>query len=85
MITDTLDERTRANMEVALERACQPLGHDGTTHACRQFVAMHMISAARDGATTLAELTEVGRAATRKLRAQKRRRPDASGATAPQI
>jgi hypothetical protein len=85
MIIDTFDERIRANMEVALERACQPLGRGGTTHPCRQFVALHLISAAREGATTLAELTEVARAATRKLRIRKRPRRDAAGAAAPQI
>jgi hypothetical protein len=85
MIIDTFNERIRANMEVALERACQPLGRGGTMHPCRQFVALHLISAAREGATTLAELTEVARAATRKLRSRKRPRRDGDGAAAPQI
>ncbi|WP_398466570.1 hypothetical protein [Tardiphaga sp.] len=85
MIIDKFDELIRANVDVALERACKPLGQDGTTHAYRPFVAIHIISAARNGATTLSELTEAARAATRKLRAQKRRRPDAGGATAPPI
>lgn len=67
MISNQLSERTLANLEVALERACQRLGRDGMQHECRKFVAIKMIAAAREGATTLAMLTQVGFDASAEL------------------
>ena len=67
VISNRFSERTQANLEVALERACQPLGELGMTHECRRFVARKMIVAASRGITTLAELADVGRLASKQL------------------
>ena len=57
-----LDERTRANMEVALEEACRELPHGGD-HATRKKVAQKLLQSARKGNTTLSGLSEVARTA----------------------
>jgi len=61
-IEEAFDSRTLANMEVALERICEtaPQGH---SHAVRKRVAEHIIQCARDGRTTLGELTAAGQRA----------------------
>ena len=51
------DERTAANMEVALQRACQRLPADRQDHDTRKFIAERIIDAARKGLTSLTELT----------------------------
>jgi hypothetical protein len=67
MISNDFSDRTLANLEIALERACQRLGTDGMSHECRKFVALKMISAARNGVTTLAKLTEIAQLASNQL------------------
>lgn len=56
------DERTKANLDVVLEEACQNLPHGGD-HDYRKTVARKLISNARKGNTTLAGLTAVARKA----------------------
>jgi hypothetical protein len=55
-----LDERTAANLEVALEDACRSLPHGGE-HSFRKRIAQKLLSAARQGNTTLGRLTSVAR------------------------
>ncbi len=57
-----LDERTRANMEVALEEACRVLPHGGD-HNLRKKVAQKLLQSARKGNTTLGGLSAVARTA----------------------
>jgi hypothetical protein len=67
VILDSFSERTRANLEIALELACERLGEDGTSHESRKFVATRMIMAARNGVTGLAKLTNIAQSASRHL------------------
>jgi uncharacterized membrane protein len=63
MISSDFSDRTLANLEIALERACQRLGTEGMTHECR-------IRRAKDdycGVTTLAKLTDVAQQASSQL------------------
>lgn len=63
---DEFDERTLANMDVVLDEICRELPHGGD-HDSRRFVAEQLMKAARDGKTTLGELTYVGRRALVQL------------------
>ena len=64
---DEFDDRTRANMDVVLDEICAELPHGGD-HESRKFIAEQLMQAARDGKTTLSELTYVGRRALVHLR-----------------
>lgn len=66
MITDSFDERTIANMEVALDRACKELPHGGN-HVARGRIARKILECARRGDTTLGGLTAAGRVAAIEL------------------
>ncbi|MBV9461757.1 MAG: hypothetical protein JO141_30160 [Bradyrhizobium sp.] len=57
-----LDDRTRANMDVALEEACRALPHGGD-HNLRKKVAQKLLQSARRGNTTLSGLAVVARTA----------------------
>jgi hypothetical protein len=57
-----LDERTRANLDVALEDACRGLPHGGD-HPLRKKIAQKLLQSARKGNTTLASLSVVARTA----------------------
>jgi hypothetical protein len=57
-----LDDRTAANLDVALEDACRSLPHGGD-HSFRKRIAQKLLSAARRGNTTLGRLTVVAREA----------------------
>ncbi len=59
LIEGAFDSRTLANMEVALERVCETVA-EGESHAVRKLIAEHIIKCARDGRTTLGELTAAG-------------------------
>ncbi|WP_425112673.1 hypothetical protein [Bradyrhizobium sp.] len=59
LIEGTFDSRTLANMEVALDRVCETVA-EGNSHAVRKRIAEHIIRCARDGRTTLGELTAAG-------------------------
>jgi hypothetical protein len=60
LFASEFDERTAANMEVALERACQRLPPAQQSHETRRFIAERIIEAARKGHTSLGELTAAG-------------------------
>lgn len=61
------DDRTAANMEVALERVCQRLPPERQDHEARGLIAERIIDAARKGQLTLAELTAAGVQALNQL------------------
>jgi len=58
----TLDRRTKANMDVALEEACRGLPHGGD-HALRKRVALKLLQSARKGNITLSGLSTVAQKA----------------------
>jgi hypothetical protein len=57
-----LDERTRANLDVALDEACRELPYGGD-HKLRKQVAQKLLQSARKGNTTLGGLSAVARMA----------------------
>jgi len=67
MPDNEFDERTAANMDVALWRACQRLPPDRQDHETRKLTAEKIIDAARKGHTTLGELTAAGIRALHEL------------------
>ncbi len=72
-MTEEFDERTQANMDVALNKICGELPHGGD-HESRKFIAEQLIHAARAGKTTLTELTYVARRAL--VQVQNRPKPE---------
>ncbi|MBV8926897.1 MAG: hypothetical protein JOZ74_16130 [Bradyrhizobium sp.] len=64
-----LDERTRANLDVALEEACRELPHGGD-HTLRKKIAQKLLQSARKGDTTLNGLSVVARTALLEARKQ---------------
>jgi hypothetical protein len=58
MITDDFDERTIANMEVALDRACERFPQQLAAHEARKRVAARILECARGGERTLKGLTD---------------------------
>ena len=77
MIVDRFNDRTMANMEVALDRACLLLPTGSEKHRARRIIANKIIECANRGDTTLSRLTEAGYAAVKQLIAS--RQPVASG------
>jgi hypothetical protein len=67
MIADRFDDRTLANMEVALERACEHLRGGREDHEARRYLAQNILECAEGGDHTLTGLTEAGRVAATKL------------------
>lgn len=67
MFSKEFDERTVANMEVALERACAKLPPNRNDHATRKFIAEQIIACARAGETSLGELSAAAMKALRML------------------
>jgi hypothetical protein len=66
-----LDARTRANMEVALQRACEFLDSERSEeHTAREQVARGILRAVHLGERTLTELTRAGRAAALQARSR---------------
>ena len=63
------DDRTQANMDVVLDEICRQLLHGGV-HASRKFIAEQLMQAARDGKTSLGELTNIGRRALSRLQSR---------------
>jgi hypothetical protein len=63
---DEFDDRTRANMDVALEEVCREMTHGGD-HESRRFIAQRLIGCAREGRTSLAELNGAARRALLEL------------------
>jgi len=60
-----VDERTAANMEVALEQVCRILPHGGD-HATRKRIAKKLLHNARDGMCALGDFMKVARSALRE-------------------
>src|SRR5215207_3410053 len=60
MITTSFDLRTFANMEVALQRACDQLPNDRNGHSYRRFVAQRIIDCAEKESKTLTSLSQAG-------------------------
>jgi hypothetical protein len=58
MITDDFDERTIANMEVALDRACERFPRQSASHEARKRIATRILESAARGERTLKGLTE---------------------------
>lgn len=71
MITDDFDERTIANMEIALERACARFPHQLATHAARKRIAAQILARATRGDRTLKALTEAALVAAAVLDSRK--------------
>ena len=65
-----LNERTKANMDVALEEACRSLPHGGD-HALRKKVAQKLLRSAEQGTTTLGDFSAIARAALAELARRK--------------
>ncbi|MET3997096.1 hypothetical protein ABID65_008776 [Bradyrhizobium sp. S3.9.2] len=59
---ESADDRTMANLDVALEEACRSLPHGGD-HEIRREIAQKLLDCAVQGNRTLSRLTEVARAA----------------------
>jgi hypothetical protein len=58
MITDNFDERTIANMEVALDRACERFPKQLVNHEARKRIAARILERATQGDCTLKGLTD---------------------------
>jgi hypothetical protein len=65
-----LDDRTFANMEVALEKACRRFPHGGD-HKSRRYIAIKLMLSARRGNTTLGGLDVVAHRALKEFSKQK--------------
>jgi hypothetical protein len=61
-----IDERTAANMDVALESVCKGWPNGGD-HESRKHIAEQLIQSAMEGNTTLGGLTVIARRALRDL------------------
>jgi hypothetical protein len=70
------DDRTRANLDVALEEVCRVMPHGGN-HAVRKKIAAKLLKSARQGNTTLGGLSEVARKALEDVVVRKPASPGA--------
>ena len=61
------DERTTANMNVALENVCRVLPNSGGDHETRKYIAKKLLQAANKGERTLGALEAVARLALQEL------------------
>ncbi|MCS3445624.1 MULTISPECIES: hypothetical protein [Bradyrhizobium] len=68
MIEERFDSRTLFAMNAALDRVCADAPH-GEEHDTRRRVARYIIKCAKNGRTTLSELTEAGQQALAKATA----------------
>jgi hypothetical protein len=85
MISESFDPRTLANMEIALDRACEILSTGREKHRYRRHIASRIVQCAGSGNRTLGSLTTAALAAAEELRIKSRRpmipkREDAPGA-----
>jgi hypothetical protein len=71
MIMARLDERTRANLDVALEEVCRELPHGGD-HALRKKIAMRLLQSARKGNISISGLSTVAQTAMADATKQRR-------------
>lgn len=66
-----LDERTRANLDVALEEACRELPHGGD-HDLRKKIATKLLQSARKGNVSITGLSTVAQTAMAEVTKQRR-------------
>jgi hypothetical protein len=71
MITDRFDERTIANMEVALDRACERFPKQLATPEARKRIAAEILERATEGERTLTGFTEAAIMAATALGSRK--------------
>ena len=74
MISDDFDERTIANMEVALDRACERFPKQLATHQARKRIAAQLLQRARRGERTLKGLTDAAILAATMISSRRIRR-----------
>jgi hypothetical protein len=67
LIAESFDQRTLANMEVALERACKGLATGSEQHDARRHIASKILECAESGDKTLSGLIDARRAAASEL------------------
>ena len=67
MIADSFDQRTLANMELALDLACANVS-GGEKHRVRRHIAARIDRCARMGHRTLSALSKAGQIAAAELR-----------------
>jgi hypothetical protein len=65
-----LDGQTTTNMEVALDKVCEPFPHGGD-HELRKYIAQRLIQSASEGNTTLGGLTMAAHSALLELSARR--------------
>ena len=82
MISESFDGRTLANMEIALERACEALPSGSDKHRSRRHIASRIIQCAENGNRTLGGLTAAAMAAARELRVKRTLKAASSQASA---
>jgi hypothetical protein len=63
MITDHYDDRTTANMELALGRACDRFPGELANHKARKRIAAKLLECATSGERTLQGFTDAAMAA----------------------
>lgn len=67
MIMEEFAEKTIANMEVALERACQRLPQKFSNHEARKHIAAQIVECAQRGERSLKALTQAALNASSSL------------------
>ena len=67
MIETDFDQRTYANMTVALEQVCRLLPKTRDNHISRSFVAERILACARNDGQTLSAFRAAGRRAVAEL------------------
>jgi hypothetical protein len=71
MISESFDRRTLANMEIALERACELLANGSENYKTRRHIASRIIKCAEKGNRTLGTLTAAAVTAAKELRSKR--------------
>ena len=71
MITDDFDERTVANMAVALNGACDRFPRELASHEARKRIAAKLLERARHGERTLKGFTDAAVAAAMIITSKK--------------
>jgi hypothetical protein len=74
MISESFDRRTLANMEIALDRACEALSTGSEKHRTRRHIANRIIRCAKSGNRSLGSLTAAALAAAKELRVKRKRK-----------
>jgi hypothetical protein len=71
MISESFDPRTLANMQIALDRACEVLSTGREKHRARRHIANRIIQCADSGNRTLGSLTAAALTAAEELRVKR--------------